>query len=205
MMQAGIIAVAIAGVLTKNYTWVPAALISFFVSEVPSILGRDLKIVLPVELNFWIVLALFAHVVGGFTGFYDSVPGWDHLTHAMSASLVAALGFVTVVVLDKYSESIYLPRTFLAVFIVMFTMAIGVIWELTEFMNDELTGSQLQYSLSDSMLDLLFDAFGGFIVAAAGTRYLTHTSEEHFVESLQLDEAKERIVNMLVRKNDKNG
>jgi len=205
MMQAGIIAVAIAGVFTKNYTWVPAAMISFFVSEVPSILRRDLKIVLPVELNFWIVLALFAHVVGGFTGFYDSIPGWDHLTHAMSASLVAALGFVTVVVLDKYTESIYLPRTFLAVFIVMFTMAIGVIWELTEFINDELTGSRLQYSLSDSMLDLLFDAFGGFIVAAAGTRYLTHTSEEYFVESLQLDEAKEKITKMLVRKNDRNG
>ena len=204
MMQAGIVAVAIAGVLTGNYTWVPAALISFFISEIPSILKRDLKIVLPVELNYWIVLALFAHVVGGFSGFYDRVPAWDHLTHAMSASLVAALGFVTVVVLDKYVASIYLPRPFLAVFIVMFTMAIGVMWELTEFVNDQLMGSRLQYSLSDSMIDLLFDAFGGFVVAAAGTRYFTQMSEDHFVESLQLDEAKARITDMLARKDGKN-
>ena len=118
----------------------------------------------------------------------------------MSASLVAALGFVTVVVLDKYVDSMYLPRPFLAVFIIMFTMAIGVIWELVEFANDQLIGSRLQYSLSDSMTDLLFDAFGGFVVAAAGTRYLIHMSGDHFSESLRLDEAKTRITGMLARK-----
>jgi hypothetical protein len=192
-MQAGMLGVAIAGIATANYTWVPAALISLFVSLIPSILKKDLRLVLPLELNFWIVLALFLHVVGGFSGFYDSVPGWDHVTHALSASLVAALGFVVVVVVDKYVDSIQLPRVFLALFIVMFTVAIGVAWELMEFANDQLTGSQLQYSLDDTMIDLLFDSFGGFIVAALGTHYLTHTTTEHFVESMQLDKTKDRI------------
>lgn len=198
-MQAGMVAVALGGVVTGNLTWVPAALVSFLISEIPSILRRDLRLVLPVELNLWIVLALFLHVVGGFSGFYDRVPGWDHLTHAMSASLVAALGFVTVVVLDKYADSIYLPRSFLAFFIVMFTMAVGVSWELMEYVNDQLTGSMLQYSLDDTMVDLLFDSFGGFIVAAYGSYYLKRTTPEHFVESLQLDEAKRRIERRLGR------
>lgn len=196
-MQAGMAAVALGGVLTGNMTWVPAALISLFISEVPSILRRDLRIVLPLELNLWIVLALFLHVVGGFSGFYDDVPGWDHLTHAMSSSLVAGLAFVTVVALDKYAESIYLPRPFLAFFIVMFTMAIGVSWELMEYVNDQVTGSRLQYSLDDTMLDLLFDSFAGFVVAAYGSYYLKRTTREHFVESLGLDEAKRRIAERL--------
>jgi hypothetical protein len=118
----------------------------------------------------------------------------------MSASLVAALGFVTVVVLDKYADSIYLPRLFLAFFIVMLTMAIGVCWELMEYLNDQLTGSELQYSLSDTMTDLLFDAFGGFIVAAYGAHYLTHVPPDRFVESLQLEEAKDKIVTAIEKR-----
>ncbi|OGS42810.1 MAG: hypothetical protein A3K67_04480 [Euryarchaeota archaeon RBG_16_62_10] len=201
-MQAAMVAVLVGGLATRNFTWVPAAVLSMFISALPIVLKRNLRLVLPVELNFWIVLALFLHVVGGFSGFYDEVPGWDHITHMMSASLIAALGFVVVVTMDKYVESIRLPRAFLAFFIVMFTMAIGVMWELMEFANDQLAGSRLQYSLDDSMIDLLFDAFGGLVVAAVGAHYLTHTTVDRFVESLQVDTAKERISEIVRRRRD---
>lgn len=199
-MQAGMLGIALAGLLTANFTWMPAATLSLFISVIPSILRRDLDLVLPVELNFWIVLALFLHVIGGFSGLYDNVPGWDHLTHAMSASLVAALGFVVVVSVDKYVESISLPRPFLALFIIMFTMAFGVIWELMEFSNDQLTGSRLQYDLNDTMVDMMFDAFGGFIVGIAGAHYLIHTTPDHFVESLKVEKTKEKISGLLEKR-----
>ena len=194
VMQAGMVAVVLGGIVTGNFTWVPAALVSLVISEIPSLLRRDLSIVLPVELNLWIVLALFLHVIGGVSGFYDSLPGWDHLTHAMSSSLVAALAFVVVVALDKYVGSIYLPDSFLALFILMFTMAMGVSWELMEYLVDGLTGSSMQYSLSDTMVDLLFDALAGLVVAAYGAYYLKNASRERFVGSLHLDGAKDRIV-----------
>jgi len=199
-MQAGMVGLAISGFLVKEYTYIPAALVAILISELPSILKKDLRLVLPVELNFWIVLALFVHVLGSFSGFYDNLPGWDHLTHAMSASLVAALGFVVVVAIDKYADSISLPPTFLALFIVMFTMAIGVVWELMEYLVDELTGSLLQYSLEDSMNDMLFDTIGGLLVASAGSYYLTHTSVEHFVGELRVEEAKQKVQGMLERR-----
>ena len=193
-MQAGMVAVVLGGVITGNFVWVPAASVSLVISAIPSILRRDLSIVLPVELNLWIVLALFLHVIGGASGFYDNLPGWDHLTHAMSSSLVAALAFVVVVALDKYVESIYLPDSFLALFILMFTMAMGVSWEIMEYLVDGLTGSNMQYSLSDTMVDLLFDSFAGMVVAAYGAYYLKSVSREHFVGALQLDGAKDRIM-----------
>ena len=199
-MQAGMLGIAVAGLLTGNYTWLPASVLSLFISIIPSILRRDLDLVLPVELNFWIVLALFLHVIGGFSGFYDNVPGWDHLTHAMSALLVAALGFVVVVTVDKYVESIHLPRPFLALFIIMFTMAFGVLWELMEFMNDQLIGSHLQYSLDDTMVDMMFDAFGGFIVGIAGAHYLVHPTPKHFVNALRAQKAKDKISRFLERR-----
>ena len=199
-MQAGMLGIALAGVLTANYTWLPAAVLSLFVTIIPSIFRRDLGIVLPFELNFWIVLALFLHVIGGFSGFYDNVPYWDHITHAMSASLIAALGFVVVVTVDKYVETIHLPRPFLALFIMMFTMAIGVLWEIMEFVNDQTFSSRLQYDLDDTMVDMVFDAFGGFIVGIAGYHYLTHTTPEHFVEGMKVDKAKEKITGILEKR-----
>ncbi len=193
-MQAGMLAVGLAGIVTGHLTWIPSAFISLLVSAVPSLLARDFKLVLPVQFNFLIVLALFLHVVGGFYGFYDRISWWDHLTHAMSASLVAALGLVFVVSIDRYYESIYLPRPFLAFFIVMFTMAFGVMWELMEFGIDGLTGSLMQYSLDDSMLDMLFDGFAGFFVAATTTQYLfKHTPPEKFAESFDVGAARGRL------------
>jgi hypothetical protein len=202
-MQLGMLGVAIAGPLTDNTIWLPAALFSLFISEVPSILRRDLKLVLPVELNFWVVLALFLHVVGGYSGFYDNVPGWDHLTHAMSSSLVAALGFIVVVSIDKYVDSIRLPPIFLAIFIVMFTMAIGVFWEVMEYVIDVSAGTRMQYSLDDTMLDLFFDSFAGLAVAAAGTHYLRTTSPERFVGTIDIGAARESLRN--VRKKARGG
>lgn len=199
-MQAGMVGMAISSIFTGDYTYVPAAAVALAISVLPSIIRRDLKLVLPVELNFWIVLALFTHIIGSFSGFYDNLPGWDHLTHAMSASLVAALGFVVVVAIDKYAESIYLPPAFLAVFIVMFTMAIGVIWEIMEYIVDEATGSLLQYSLADTMVDLLFDTIGGLLVASVGSYYLTHTSVGHFVDSLQVGQARVKVQEILERR-----
>lgn len=199
-MQAGIVALAVSGIISGETTYVPAALVAFLISELPSLIRRDLKIVLPVELNFWIVLALFVHVLGSFSGFYDNLPGWDHLTHAMSASLIAALGFILVVSIDKYAESIYLPQAFLALLIVMLTMAVGVIWELMEYMIDVLTGSHLQYSLDDTMKDLVFDAIGGLLVASGGTYYLSHTTVDHFVEGFQMSTAKEKVEQIIEKR-----
>ena len=199
-MQAGMFGVALAGAVTDNFTWVPAAVISLFVSTIPTLIRRDLKIVLPIELNFMIVLALFLHVVGGFSGFYDNIPAWDHITHVMSSSLIAVLGFVAVVTVDKYIDSISLPRIFLAFFIVMFTMAFGVLWEFMEFANDQLMGSLLQYNLEDTMVDLIFDGFAGFIVASLGAYYLTHTAHDHFMKPLNIDAAKKRISERMARR-----
>lgn len=192
-MQAAMLAIAMAGALTDNLTWVPAAVVALAITEIPSILRRDLKLMLPVELNFWIVLALFLHVFGGVSGFYDNVPGWDHITHALSSSLIAALGFIVVVMVDQYVRSIFLPRRFLGLFIVVFTMAMGVLWELMEFSIDMWTGSRMQYSLDDTMLDLFFDGVAGIAVAAVGAHYLSHTTRDEFLEKMGADKAKDNI------------
>lgn len=65
---------------------------------------------------------------------------------------------------------------------------------MMEYVIDEISGSNMQYSLSDTMVDLLFDLLAGLIVAVCGMYYLRYGSRDRFVDSLQLDEAKDRVV-----------
>lgn len=193
ILQLSMLVLALALVLTGNNTWVPATLVSFFITLLPSILKRSVRVVLPVWLVLWIVIAVFLHSTGGAFGFYDDVPFWDHITHAVSASLIAALGFVVVLTIDFFFESITLPRPFVAFFVLMFGMAVGVFWEVMEFSQDALTGTKLQYSLDDTMWDLFFDGMASLAVAVFSYSYLKDKSGEKFAQELGLAHAKKRV------------
>jgi hypothetical protein len=160
------------------------AAVALGVTYLPAILERDYNIPMDAGLTLWITLAVFLHALGtvglpGGTAFYRTVPWWDHLTHTLSSSVVAAAGYATVRAIDEHTEAVYLPGRFVFVFILLFVMAFGVFWEVIEFalggLGAMLGGGSIltQYGLSDTMLDLLFDALGGLIVAVWGGAYLS--------------------------------
>ena len=193
-LQLSILALVLIGIVTDNTTWVPAGALSFLVTLLPTILRRRMNVVLPLWLMLWIVISLFLHATGGYFGFYDNVPYWDHLTHAISASLVAALGFIIVVTIDVFVDSIRLPRPFLALFVFTFAVAVGVFWEIMEYTQDALMGTRLQYDLEDTMLDMFFDTMAGLIVSVGVFVYITfYKSPQEFVDSMGLAGAKEKL------------
>ena len=159
--------------------------VAILVTELPDLLDRRYDIPLNPALTLWITTAVFLHALGtvGLPGseanFYRTVWWWDHVTHALSSSVVAAAGYATTRALDTRSDAIYLPPKFMFVFILLFVLAFGVAWEVVEFILGELStvvgsGPVLtQYGLADTMLDLVFDTIGGVIVAVWGTAYLT--------------------------------
>ncbi|WP_135303080.1 hypothetical protein [Haloarcula amylovorans] len=173
------------GVWTGNTGIIVNTALGLAVTQIPPLLERDYGITLDPALTLWITSAVFLHAVGvigipwSATNFYASVPGWDHLTHALSSSLVAAVGYTTVRALDRHSEEIYLPPRFTFVFILLFVLAFGVLWEVIEFtigLVAESTGNSAvltQYGLRDTMLDLVFDTVGAVVVAIWGTAHLT--------------------------------
>ncbi|MFB6155032.1 MAG: hypothetical protein ABEJ22_03990 [Haloferacaceae archaeon] len=162
------------------------AALALGVTYLPAILESDYKIPMDAGLTLWITTAVFLHAFGtvGIPGttldsFYRNVWWWDHVTHTLSSSIVAAVGYATVRAIDVHTDAIYLPPRFTFVFILLFTIAFGVAWEVIEFTVSGVSslagfGSVLtQYGLGDTMLDLLFDMLGGVIVAVWGTAYLT--------------------------------
>ena len=158
--------------------------IALAVTYLPAVLERDYQIPMDAGLTLWITTAVFLHALGtvGIPGselsFYQSVWWWDHLTHTLSSSVVAAAGYATVRAIDLHSEEVYLPWQFTFVFVLLFVVAFGVLWEVIEFAVGGLatllgSGSILtQYGLEDTLLDLVFDTIGGLVVAVWGTAYL---------------------------------
>jgi hypothetical protein len=160
------------------------------VTFLPAILERDHEIPMDAGLTLWITAAAFLHTIGvvGVPGtgesLYGAIPIYDNVTHALSASVVAGAGYAAVRAVDEHSDGIHLPPRFMFVFILVFVVAFGVIWEILEFSIAEVAGALgsettgfTQHGLDDTLLDLVFDALGGVIVAIWGTAHLTAVSD----------------------------
>ncbi|MDS0283306.1 hypothetical protein NDI86_14340 [Halomicroarcula sp. S3CR25-11] len=184
-MEVIMVGIFVIGVLTGNTGVIVNTGVGLLVTQLPPLLERDYGIALDPALTLWITTAVFLHAVGVIglpwsdLNFYKSVPWWDHLTHALSSSIVAAIGYTTVRALDRHSDDIYVPPRFMFVFILMFVLAFGVLWEVLEFsitLVAESTGNATiltQFGLEDTMLDLVFDTIGAVVVALWGTAHLT--------------------------------
>lgn len=179
LLQGAIGFIFLVGIVTINLSIIVNAGIAFGVTFLPAVLKRDHRIQLDAWMTLWITGALFLHTVG-MLGFYSDVWWYDHLTHTLSATIVASVGYVTARAVDRWSDAIYLPSRFLFVYILLFTLGLGVFWEVAEFVVQilaVLVGLDpvlIQYGLDDTLLDLTFDAVGALIVAIFGTESFSH-------------------------------
>jgi hypothetical protein len=152
--------------------------IALLVTFLPAVLERNYDLPLDPWLGLWITITVFLHTLGS-TGLYLQIGWWDHLTHAMSASLVAGVGYTAARAVDLHDDHIAIPARFAFVYIVIFVLAFGVIWELFEYGLDviaDATGATMplaQHGLGDTVRDLMFNSVGALVVAAFGQAHLT--------------------------------
>ncbi len=180
-MQAVLVILLVLAVWQRDITSALGAGVAVMLTLLPAILERDYAVPLDAGLTAWLTGAVFLHTIGTRFALYTTVWWWDHLTHTMSASTIAAAGYIVIRALDRHSDDISVPPRLLFVFVFLATMAAGVFWEVLEYVLFDLTralGSApllTQHGIGDTMLDLTFDAVGAVIVAVWGTVYLTDT------------------------------
>jgi AcrR family transcriptional regulator len=156
--------------------------IALLITFIPAVLKRNYDLPLDPWLALWITTAVFLHTLGS-AGLYRRIGWWDNLTHALSASLVAAVGYTTARAIDLHSDEIHVPRRFFFVYIFVVVLAFGVIWELFEFGLDVaaaatgLTMPLAQHGLDDTVRDLMFNSLGALLVAVFGQAHLADVAE----------------------------
>lgn len=185
VLELSLVGMLVIGLYERNVGIIVNTALALLVAQMPRVLRRDYNISLDAGLTLWITGAVWLHALGTVglpwneRNFYATIWWWDHVTHALSSSVVAAVGYTTVRAIDLHSEEIYLPPRFTFVFLVLFVLAFGVLWEVIEFGLAEIaawTGGPsvlTQYGPGDTMLDLVFDTIGAVLVGIWGTAHLT--------------------------------
>ncbi|MBL7084203.1 MAG: hypothetical protein ISS41_11340 [Candidatus Aminicenantes bacterium] len=158
-----------------NYNWINVALflLTLFLTFLPSIIERKLKIDYPSEGELTLILFIFASMyLGEIHAFYVKFWWWDLMLHAISGFIVAGIGFMIIYILNK-KKKLGLNPVFVSLFSFSFAVSIGVVWEIFEFSMDFIFGVNMQKSgLADTMWDLIVNSISALIVSYLGYLYL---------------------------------
>lgn len=155
--------------------------IAFLLTLVPSLMTRNMRLCLPWEVNLFIAVSLYLHVMGHVGGYYVLfAPYYDKLTHLVSSVTVALLAFFAAV-LAEHQGDIRLTRAAIVIFILTFTLAAGAAWEIYEFTFDQTLGTDLQHGNTNTMVDLIVDLIGAVIVAIFAAIALAREERVQFI------------------------
>jgi uncharacterized membrane protein YjdF len=161
-----------------EYSQVFGGVVGLCLTLVPAVVTRRWSLTLPWQVNLLIALSLYLHVAGEIQGFYVLYyPYYDKIAHLVSGITVSVLAFVIVLLLDRFSR-LNLTRWMIVGFIIIAAMAMEGFWEIYEWLFDTFLGTNLQYGLDDTMLDMISVLIGAIVVALAGNRYLSRFSKE---------------------------
>lgn len=177
LMELSLVGFLFVGVDRGNVGIVVNSAVALAVTQLPMVLERDYDITMSPGLVLWLTAAVFLHALGTL-GPYRDIWWWDHVTHALSSSLVGGAGYGFARAVDRHIPDVNFPPSFTFAFLVLVVLAFGVLWEVLEFgvtaASTAVTGTPVltQYGVDDTMLDLVFDIAGGVLVGLFGTAYV---------------------------------
>lgn len=180
------ILIAMAGAIW-NYRWAllfSSALI-LALTFLPNFFEKRYRINLPIEFEFVIILFIYASLfLGEMHGYYTRLWWWDIVLHISSGISLGFAGFLILYVL-YYQDKIRAKPIWIAIFAFCFGLAIGTVWEIIEFIVDQLFGWNMQKTgLVDTMWDLIIDALGAFLISLTGYYYIKGKKDPLFTRFL---------------------
>lgn len=147
-------------------------------------LGLKIPMILETSL---IVFAFCGFVLGDVFDFYKKIPIWDSILHTFSGVILAYAGFVLIdYFVKKESVNISMGHMFICTSVVLFSLALGALWEIGEYLVDDIFGTNNQQymestrgtlygksdeplvgheALGDTMKDLMLDLAGATAIA----------------------------------------
>ena len=170
-----IIAIAIYVGIHKQWKQVVSACLCLILLwGYPKILKQWGKIELKEGLQLYLDLFILAtQGFGSILGFYDKFFWWDIALHTLSGILFFLIGLEVIQQIHKKTEKTAINYILAIFFGITFSLAIGAIWEMLEYIIDSITKGNMQRTigkveheaLTDTMEDLLAGALGTGITA----------------------------------------
>ncbi len=154
----------------------------------PAVVSKRFSVNLPTELEFIIIVFIFASLfLGEIRDWYNRYWWWDAVLHTGSGLMLGMLAFLLVYVMNREERvNVKMNPLFVALFSFTFAVASGAVWEIFEYTMDRNFGMNMQKSgLVDTMWDLIVDTIGALIVSVFGFWYLKYGTRSIFVNWIQ--------------------
>lgn len=167
-MRAFLFAASILYIYNDDFFGAMVIILSLGFALVPEII----RLVYNAKLH-WIYDTLFTvlitgHMVG-FMGMYEQSLIYDDFLHIIGAFILGIFGFMLIYSYD-FSEKIKITAPFLMFFTILWTIGIGAVWEIAEFLWDNIALLSSSYGFAqDSLLDTMTDLSWDFICGVLAT------------------------------------
>ena len=163
----------------------------------PALLEKRHDFVIPSNMMILYVLFLYGAIfLGEVMAFYYRVPHWDTFLHTLSGAMLGALSYSVITFLNRSDGvPVNMSPLFVAFFAFCFSMTMGMLWEIYEYLMDVFFGTNMQKfllqggaplvgqaALTDTMKDLIVDAIGAFVMAVVG--YISLKRDRIFINKL---------------------
>ncbi len=160
----------------------------------PSILIKRSKINISAAFQIVILLFIFGSMyLGELNHYYYRIHWWDTLLHGSSSTILAYIGFLSIYTLNR-DKSLHgqLSPFFMALFIFCFSVTVGSLWEIFEYVVDIIWGSNMQKArglekvygvfdtrlgVIDTMRDLIVNTLGALLVSVIGYFHIKHRKD----------------------------
>lgn len=175
ILQTGLLGLSVYGLVTMQLGMAMNGALTLAVTLLPAVVRREYDYSMDAGLVLWITLAVVLHVVGSL-GLYTAFSWYDEITHALSSSVVAGLGYTVFRSFELHSDEIDVPPAFRGLVIVVFVLAFGVVWEVFEFGAGSVStllgfdSPVVVYGIDDIVTDFIYNGVGAVVVALWGTR-----------------------------------
>ncbi len=173
--------------------------LGIFAMLLPGLLEHRIHLVIPSKMVILYALFLYGAIyLGEVRSFYYAIPYWDNILHFFSGSMLSALGFSFIVLLNKTDRiPVNLSPIFISAFAFCFAVTLGAVWEIYEYAMDGFMGLNMQKfalangtqlighaAISDTMEDIIVDCISAFTISAIG--YLSCKYKKGWIERFLL-------------------
>lgn len=163
--------------------WLSMFLVTLIIAALlaPNLFRTKLDVEIPAEFHLTAVIFIFASLyLGEVQSFYQRFWWWDIALHTTAGLLMGIVGFLLVYLLNESKRvELHMTPGFISFFAFCFAITIGTLWEIFEFLMDQMFGFNMQKpmlgdpsGLTDTMWDMIVNALGALTICFMGWRYL---------------------------------
>lgn len=173
LLWAGMFIGGIVSAINMNWELLLACSLTFGLSLLPYAFESWSGIHSPPSFLAVISMFIFGSIfLGEARGFYERYWWWDLMLHTCSAIIFGMIGFVIILMMTR-ADWLRTSHVLVSFFAFSFAVSIGTIWELVEFLADQVFATNMQKSgLADTMTDMLVNVLGASIGSLSGLAYL---------------------------------